>query len=97
MEVRQTQQSAEKLWHIMLIFQEVSPCLWINPGKTMTIIKFLVFIRERGSIEPCIFVAYFLITFPTAVSYFRPTKVKKSNFFIKLRGLGSSEGRKYGK
>ena len=35
----------------------------------MTIIKFLVFIRACGTIEPCIFVAYFSTMFPTTVSY----------------------------
>ena len=39
-----------------------------NSGKTMTIIKFLV-----GAIEPCLFVAYYLTMFPTAVSSVDPT------------------------
>ena len=53
----------------MLMFQEASRCRHTNPGKPMTIIKFLVFIWACGSIEPCLFVAYFSAVFPTAVSY----------------------------
>ena len=64
-------------WKIMTYnvdLQESSTCLWINHGKTMTIIKYIVLIRACWSIEPCIFVVYFLIMFPTAISSFKPTK-----------------------
>ena len=50
------------------MFQEASPCHYTNPGKILTIIKFLVFILACGAIEPCLFVASNLNMFPTAVS-----------------------------
>ena len=82
-----------KMWHIMLMFQEASIFLWINPGKTRTIIKFPVLIRACGAIEPCIFVA-FLIVFPTAVYYFHPTKERtifihnmESNMIIRRKDI----------
>ena len=68
MEGRQTKQSTEKLWHIILMLQEASPCRGIDPGKPTTIIKVLRIIISCGAIEPCLFVASFLIIFPTAVS-----------------------------
>ena len=40
----------------------------------MKIIKLLVLIRAFWEIEPCIFVASFLIMFTTVVYYFQPTK-----------------------
>ena len=43
----------------------------------MIVIKFIVLIRACGAIEPCLFVASFLITFDTAVSSFHPTKERK--------------------
>ena len=42
----------------------------------MTVIKFLVFVRERGAIEPGLFIASFIIMFPRAVSYFHPATVR---------------------
>ena len=45
--------------HTMLMFHELSPCFLINPGKPMTLIKFLVFIIACGAIELDLFVAYF--------------------------------------
>ena len=42
----------------------------------MTLIKFLLFIRARGAIESCLFVASFFIMFPTALSYFHPAIVR---------------------
>ena len=61
------------------MFQEASPFLLFNHGKPMTMIKFPVFIRACGSIESCLFVAYFLVMFPTAVSYFQPTGVEETS------------------
>ena len=45
-----TQQSTEKNWHIILMFQESSPCIWTNSGNPMTIINFLALIRACGAI-----------------------------------------------
>ena len=73
MEERQTQQSTGKLWHIILMFQETSSCLWTYPGKLMTIIKFLFLIIACVSIEPYLFVASFLAMFPTEVSSINST------------------------
>ena len=42
----------------------------------MTLIKFLVFIRARGAIEPCLFVAYFLIFFSYSSILFSPFQGK---------------------
>ena len=85
-----------KLWHIMLMFQEASPCLWINPGKPMTIITFLVIIRACGAIEPCLFVAYFLSYFLKQYHIFNLPS-KDTYFFITWRVLWSSEGSRSGK
>ena len=45
----------------------------------MTITKFIFLIRACGKIEPCLFVAYFLIMSPAEVSYFHATK--ENNIF----------------
>ena len=74
MEGRKTQQSTETLWHEMLILQEAITCLWTNPGKPMTIMKFLFLIISCGSIKPCIFVTSYLTMFPIAISSVHPTK-----------------------
>ena len=58
------------------MFHEASPHLWINPGKLMTVVKFIIFIRSCGSIEPSLFVASFFIMFPRSVSSFHPVMVK---------------------
>ena len=50
----------------------------------MTVIKFLFFIRALAAIEPIIFVAYFSIIFPRAVSYFNPAMVR----LIFIHGMG---------
>ena len=42
----------------------------------MTVMKFIVFIRERGEIQPHLFVAYYFIMFPRSVSYFHPAMVR---------------------
>ena len=42
----------------------------------MTEIKFLVFIRAHGAIQPRLFVASFFIVFPRAVSSFHPDTVR---------------------
>ena len=55
------------------MFQEEIPWLWIYPGNLTKIIKSLVFIISCGSIEPCLFVAYFSTMFPTTVSSVQPT------------------------
>ena len=57
----------------MLMFQEASLSLWTNPVKHMTKINIIFLIRACGSIEPCIFVAYFLTIFSTSVSNVDPT------------------------
>ena len=38
--------------------------------------KFLIFIKTRGAIEPCLFVAYFFIMSPRAVLSFHPYTVR---------------------
>ena len=58
------------------MLHEEIPCLLIGPGKTMTVIKFIVFIRACRAIEPLLFIAFFIIMFLTAVSYFHPATVR---------------------
>ena len=41
--------------HTMLMSHKASPRIWIITGKTMTVIKSLVFIRARGGIEAIFF------------------------------------------
>ena len=57
-----------------MLYEEI-PFIWIILRKTMTVITFISFIRACGSVEPCFFVAYFFIMFPTAVSSFHPVTV----------------------
>ena len=42
----------------------------------MTVIKFLVFGRTRGTIKPRFLVAYFPVTLLISISYFQPSMVK---------------------
>ena len=70
---RQTQKSTKTLWPRMFMFQEAITCLWIYPGKPMTIIKSLFFVRAHGAIEPCLFAASYLTIFTTSVSSADPT------------------------
>ena len=48
-----------KFGRTMLMFHEASPRIWIIPGKPMTLIKSLVFIRSCGAIEPRLFCGIF--------------------------------------
>ena len=76
----------------MSMVHEASPHLWIIPGKKMTVIKILVFIRARGAIKPhfkSIFLSHFLEQYPI---FTLPRQ--GSSFFMAWQGLGSSEGRR---
>ena len=84
MEVIQTKQSTEKLWHRILIFQEASPCIWNNPGKPMKIIKFLVLIRACGEIEPCIFVVFF---WPCFLQHYPHPNLERNKFIHNIESI----------
>ena len=56
----------------------------------MTVIKYILFIRARGEIEPRLFVESFFVAFLRSVSSFHPSMVRLI-FFVAWLCLISSE------